>query len=314
MKVTVTEGKHRKVNFGVGYGSEEKGRGLGRLAPRQFLRRRADAAARRQLLGAQQGGRGALPPAVLLRPAQQPAVDRAVVAPQRTGLHADTKGGRAIVQHILPRPGPFSQRTAGVDLSVAYINEFQSYQVSDEALHTPGFIKTLIALGLDPLNGQRARHALVVRLRRDASTTDSTVNAKRGYMVDGHVEKATRILSGDFRFTKRFSRGATIQPLADRALVAVKVRGGSIGSFGDENLGVPFYRRYWLGGADSLRGWGRFEVSPLFDGVPIGGHTMIQSSLEMRVPIWGNLARRGVRRCRQRLEQRVGLQPERPAL
>ena len=27
VKVTVTEGKHRKVNFGVGYGSEEKARG-----------------------------------------------------------------------------------------------------------------------------------------------------------------------------------------------------------------------------------------------------------------------------------------------
>ena len=53
---------------------------------------------------------------------------------------------------------------------------------------------------------------------------------------------------------------------------------------------MPFYRRYWLGGATSLRGWGRFEVSPLFEGLPIGGHTMVESSAELRVPVWGNLS------------------------
>jgi outer membrane translocation and assembly module TamA len=103
------------------------------------------------------------------------------------------------------------------------------------------------------------------------------------------VEQANRFLGGDFRFTETILEGRYFQPITDRALVAVKVRGGSIGSFSDENLLVPFYRRYWLGGADSLRGWGRFEVAPLFDGLPVGGHTMVQSSLEVRVPIWGNL-------------------------
>ena len=40
-RVTVTEGKHRKVNFGVGYGSEEQRASGDRLAPRELLRRRA---------------------------------------------------------------------------------------------------------------------------------------------------------------------------------------------------------------------------------------------------------------------------------
>ena len=71
---------------------------------------------------------------------------------------------------------------------------------------------------------------------------------------------------------------------------AVKVRGGSIGNLsGDTNLKVPFFRRYFLGGATSLRGWGRFEVAPLFDGKPIGGHTMMESSAELRARVWGNL-------------------------
>ena len=69
------------------------------------------------------------------------------------------------------------------------------------------------------------------------------------------------------------------------------LRPGSIGTVGEEsNLKVPFHRRYWLGGANSLRGWGRFEVAPQFEGIPIGGHTMFETSAELRVPVWGNLS------------------------
>jgi outer membrane protein insertion porin family/translocation and assembly module TamA len=31
-------------------------------------------------------------------------------------------------------------------------------------------------------------------------------------------------------------------------------------------------------------------VAPLFDGLPIGGHTMLESSAELRVPLFGNLS------------------------
>jgi outer membrane translocation and assembly module TamA len=41
---------------------------------------------------------------------------------------------------------------------------------------------------------------------------------------------------------------------------------------------------------EPLRGWGRYEVAPLFNGLPIGGHTMFESSAELRVPVWGNLS------------------------
>jgi len=290
VKVTVTEGKHRKVNFGVGYGSEEKGRVSADWRHVNFF----GGARTLQLEGSysalSKGGAAHFRQPYFFGPRNNLQLTGQSWHRNEPAYTLTTSGGRAIVQHILPRPGPFSQRTAGSTVSVAYINEFQSYQVSQEALHTPGFIKTLIALGLDPLNGRA--HGTLSSFAFDATrgTTDSTVNAKRGYLVNGHVEQATRILSGDFRFTETILEGRYFQPMTDRALVAVKLRGGSIGSFSEENLGVPFYRRYWLGGADSLRGWGRFEVSPLFDGVPVGGHTMIQGSLEMRVPIWGNLA------------------------
>ena len=51
---------------------------------------------------------------------------------------------------------------------------------------------------------------------------------------------------------------------------------------------VPFSTRYFLGGAESLRGWGRLEVSPLSaSGLPIGGHSFFAASGELRLPVAG---------------------------
>ena len=70
----------------------------------------------------------------------------------------------------------------------------------------------------------------------------------------------------------------------------MRARAGSIDGIGEtpEDLNVPFYKRYFLGGATNLRGWGRFDVAPLSGfGLPIGGHSFATFSTELRVPIWG---------------------------
>ena len=202
----------------------------------------------------------------------------------------DTRGGRVSLERTFARRGPMSQRQGQTSVSVTYTNEFQSYKVSEEALNSPGFLKTLIALGLDPLNGTAHGRLSSVDVDVHRSTADSSLNARRGYTIDGHVERAGSILQGDYDFAEVILEGRYYIALGERAVIAVKARGGSIGRPNGDNLAVPFYRRYWLGGATSLRGWGRFEVSPLFAGVPVGGHTMIESSAELRAPVWGNLS------------------------
>jgi outer membrane translocation and assembly module TamA len=57
----------------------------------------------------------------------------------------------------------------------------------------------------------------------------------------------------------------------------------------DDPAQVPFSKKYFLGGATSIRGWGRFEVSPLSGGLPIGGNTMFAFSEEARVSLGTNL-------------------------
>ena len=287
VKVTVTEGKHRKVNFGLGYGSEEKARASIDWRHVNFF----GGARTLQLEGAysalSKGGRVNLRQPYVFSPRISLFLTGQSWKRNEPAYDLTTYGGRVTLERTFPRPGPFSRRTAASSLSLTYTDEYQTYQVTEEALHAPDFIKTLIALGLDPLNGTARGLLSSVDLDYHRSTADNTLNAKRGYTMDAHLEKAGGVLQGDYRFVETILEGRYYQSIGDRAVLAVKVRGGSIGAPSGPNLAVPFYRRYWLGGTNSLRGWGRFDVAPLVNGVPIGGHTMIESSAELRVPLFG---------------------------
>jgi outer membrane protein assembly complex protein YaeT len=290
VKVTVTEGKHRKVNFGVGYGSEEKGRGSIDWRHVNFF----GGARTLQLQGGysalSKGGRVNFRQPYIFGPRYNLRTTAQSWHRKEPAYTLTTRGGQIAIERTFARRGPLSQRQGTMTASLSYTNEFQSYRVTDEALRTPGFLKTLISLGLDPLNGRAQGRLSSLDLDIHRSTMDSTVNARRGYMLDAHFERAGSILQGDYDFAETILEGRYYLSLGDRAVIAVKARGGSIGTPRGENLRVPFYRRYFLGGANSLRGWGRFEVSPLFDGLSIGGHTMFESAAELRAPVWGNLS------------------------
>ena len=65
---------------------------------------------------------------------------------------------------------------------------------------------------------------------------------------------------------------------------------GNIRPVGSDPKNVPFSKKLFLGGATSIRGWGRFEISPLSaSGFPIGGNSMLAFSEELRAILRGNL-------------------------
>ena len=291
VRVTVTEGNHRKVNFGVGYGSEEHARASIDWRHVNFF----GGARTLQLQGSysalSQGGRVNFKQPYLFSPRFSTTLTGQSWHRNEPAYTLTTRGGQVALERRFSRRGPLSQRQAQNSATLKYTNEFQSYQVENFALNDPEAFKLLVSLGLDPLNG--TAHGLLSSLDLDLhrTTADSTINARSGYTLDGHLEQAGRWLQGDYDFVETIIEGRAYASLGSFAVVAVKARGGSIGApSGDSNLKVPFYRRYWLGGATSLRGWGRFEVSPLYNGQPIGGHTMFESSAEFRVPVWGNLS------------------------
>jgi outer membrane protein insertion porin family len=68
--------------------------------------------------------------------------------------------------------------------------------------------------------------------------------------------------------------------------LATKLSTGFIRSV-SSSVSTPVEERFYLGGASSLRGWGRHRISPVDEaGLALGGNTMLEASAELRYPVY----------------------------
>jgi outer membrane protein insertion porin family len=96
-----------------------------------------------------------------------------------------------------------------------------------------------------------------------------------------HFENAATWLGGTYQYRELSAEGRLYVPAGESRVLATRVRAGTLRAGALED--IPFAARYFLGGSQSLRGWGRYEVSPLTRaGQPIGGETMFEMSSEIR--------------------------------
>ena len=119
---------------------------------------------------------------------------------------------------------------------------------------------------------------------------DATVQSEgsvSGYRLAARVEQAGRWLAGAFNYVSA-SGDVRYYHAAAGVTLAGRVQYGSIDPRGPRS-DIPFSRRYFLGGAESLRGWGRYEVSPYTGSLPIGGQSLFTTSGEIRFPVAGPL-------------------------
>ena len=137
-----------------------------------------------------------------------------------------------------------------------------------------------------------------------------------GYVASAAPRTGRPWLGGDYDYYEITARGATTSRSADRAVVAVRARAArSTGSAtAGDDVNVPFFKRYFLGGATNLRGWGRFEVAPLSDGaLPIGGHRSPTSRPSCACRS-GGISAACCSSTAATSGPTLGLQPERPAV
>jgi outer membrane protein insertion porin family len=106
-------------------------------------------------------------------------------------------------------------------------------------------------------------------------------------LLSGHIEQAGKWLWGNYNFWSASAEARHFATFGRTVTLATRLRAGSIVPAGDDEANVPFYRRFFLGGSSSIRGWGRFDVSPLTEGFPVGGLTMFEGSSEIRMPLRG---------------------------
>jgi outer membrane protein insertion porin family/translocation and assembly module TamA len=169
-------------------------------------------------------------------------------------------------------------------------SERNNSSIKPEVLNDPLLYADLIALGLDPTTGRQEGTLSAVGFDLQRSTADNLLNAHRGYQFAFHTEEAGHLLPGTFSYYAFSMDGRHYIPVSEKFVIANRVQLGSINPAGSDPRLVPFSKKYFLGGATSIRGWGRYEVGPLSQsGLPIGGNSMLAFSSEGRLSFGGNL-------------------------
>ncbi|MCX6348783.1 MAG: outer membrane protein assembly factor BamA [Candidatus Aureabacteria bacterium] len=121
---------------------------------------------------------------------------------------------------------------------------------------------------------------------------DSYLIPTRGVNATINCEVAGGILGGDKDFVKTIFSGSLYYSIFEGHILGFRVMAGSAQPYSDTEI-VPVYERFFLGGANSIRGFRYREVGP-YDTLtddPIGGDSMVLGSVEYTFPIWENTIR-----------------------
>ena len=288
VNIAVTSNKLRQIRTSVGYGSEERLRGEAEWKHLNLFGGARTGTVRGKWSSLDRGLRTELLQPWVFTPRLSLRLSAQAWYAREPAFDLDTKGGRGTFTYRLTERDVVTGTGGTSSISLALIHQNEEYQVSAEALADPTVRDELIALGLNPDTGVGKGILGAIDLDVTRSTVADLLARERGYTISGHLERAGGFLPGDFEYTEGTAEARFYLPLGPLGVLAQRARIGSIDGFGNNEISVPFFKKYFLGGATSLRGWGRFEVSPLnSEGEPIGGHSMLEMSMEMRTPpLW----------------------------
>jgi outer membrane protein assembly complex protein YaeT len=288
VRVTVAEGKPRRIRLGIGYGTEERARGsinwqhlnvAGRA-------RRLETEAKASFLD--QSLRVTFIQPYLARQGWSLNVSALGESIRQLTYDSKSYGGSATINYHHERGGTPAREPLRYDIHFSYRNEFLRYGIRQESLDDLDRREERIALGLDPDTGRGEGTLASLDFDIERVGLDDAIQPRRGTVVSAHFEHAKPWLGGTYDFNEVSADGRVYFPLGS----VVLANRASFGVLSAADVSdVPFSKRYFLGGATSLRGWGRYQVSPLDEnGLPIGGRTRVEASSEVRFPITEKLS------------------------
>jgi len=93
-------------------------------------------------------------------------------------------------------------------------------------------------------------------------------------------------LNSDFHFLRWIFESRKYSKLMEGYVVAARIKIGSMKPLYQDPV-TPLEERFYAGGSNSVRGWGRSRLGPLnAENVPIGGNSLLEASVEVRYPVY----------------------------
>jgi outer membrane protein assembly complex protein YaeT len=263
--IAVKERPLKKIKGGFGWGSEENQRVMVILTHDNMFRRayKAEATARWTGLGLET--RLDLVSRYFLKTRTQLRTSAGWRRENREGydferIAADATFGRALLPRLTASLGPMFNRTT-------------TFRVNPQ-----------IAAVTPDLSDSRS---LVAGLVWEG--TDDPFFPSKGLRSEIRWERAGQKLGGTIHFNKAFLGAKIYQPLGKGWVAALAGRGGVARAI-RPSTEVPIFDRFFIGGANSVRGYRERGVGPKDDrGSPLGGTWMSGASLEIRFPLYKQL-------------------------
>jgi outer membrane protein insertion porin family len=157
--------------------------------------------------------------------------------------------------------------------SVAYtLQEFDIYDLSSSA--SPQLIME---------QGNRSDSSISLGMTYD--NRDSVLLTRRGVRADFTAELAGGPLWGQTNIYKLQASVKRYYPLPYDLIFLTAASTGVADYYGNSQE-VPLFDRFFLGGANTVRGFGNYDIGPIdINNQPLGGDTMAYSNLELTFPI-----------------------------
>jgi outer membrane protein assembly complex protein YaeT len=283
MTVTVTEGKPRLLRFGLGYGTEEKARATINWQHLNFYGGAKQATVDGKWSAIERGIEVALTDPHAWRSGFSSRVAATAWSADQLTYESRTYGGSYGLSFQTERTSSSGRAPVRYRAHVVYAYERISYGIRPEFLADQSRRDERIALGLNPETGRASGGLARVEVHGERHALDNVPNPRRGTIASARFEYASPALGGTYRYVEFGGEGRGFLPVGP-AVLAMRLQATTIVSRQPEL--VPFSKRYFLGGSVHLRGWSRYEVSPLDDeGRPIGGRSLLDFSAELRAPI-----------------------------
>jgi len=114
------------------------------------------------------------------------------------------------------------------------------------------------------------------------STVDDPLNATGGGLLSFTTEQVGGGLGGDFEFVKFVGEARKYYLIAPKTVLAGRLKLGFADPSGKSEE-VPLFERFFAGGINSVRGYGRYRLGPISaSNDPVGGRSLLEGSLEVR--------------------------------